>query len=271
MRKPLRTTVGLPRLLGLVGLVAAATLLASCGSDDGAAGGATGDGGGAEPVTLTVFAASSLTAAFEDLADQFEADHEGVTVELSFAGSSDLVAQIQQGAPADVFASADQANMDKLTGEDLQGSDPVEFATNTLEIAVPPDNPAGVESLQDLGGDLNLVVCAPEVPCGAAAQQVAADAGVELKPVSEEQSVTDVLNKVTSGEADAGLVYVTDVAAAGGAVEGITFPEADSVVNVYPIATVGDSEHADLAQEFVDLVTGGEGWKVLDGYGFGAP
>jgi molybdate transport system substrate-binding protein len=246
---------------GLVGLVGAVALLAACESD----------GEGAEPVTLTVFAASSLTAAFEDLAEQFEADHEGVTVELSLAGSSDLVAQIQQGAPADVFASADQPTMEKLVADDLQGSDPVDFATNTLEIAVPPDNPAGVESLADLAGDLNLVVCAPEVPCGAAAQQVAAHAGVELEPVSEEQSVTDVLNKVSSGEADAGLVYVTDVAAAGDAVEGITFPESGSVVNTYPIATVADSDHADLAQDFVDLVTGDRGRRVLEGYGFGAP
>jgi molybdate transport system substrate-binding protein len=261
-----RTAVGAVRWAGLV---AAATMLAACGSEEApATGGRDGD---AEPVTLTVFAAASLTAAFEDLGEEFEADHEGVTVELSFAGSSDLVAQIQQGAPADVFASADQANMDKLTAEDLQGTDPVDFATNTLEIAVPPDNPAGVESFDDLAGDLNLVVCAPEVPCGAATEQVAAEAGVSLAPVSEEQSVTDVLNKVSSGEADAGLVYVTDVAAAGDAVEGITVPEADSVVNTYPIATVRDSDQADLARDFVDLVTGDEGRRVLDRYGFGAP
>lgn len=273
----MRGTRGTWRIRSTVGaalVVVALAALAACGSDGdagAAAGGGASGSDAAEPVTLTVNAASSLTAAFEDLGERFEADHEGVTVEFSFAGSSDLVAQIQQGAPADVFASADQANMDKLTADDLQGSDPVEFATNTLEIAVPPDNPAGVKTFQDLAGDLNLVLCAPEVPCGAAAQQVADNAGVTLKPVSEEQSVTDVLNKVTSGEADAGLVYVTDVEAAGDDVRGITFPESDSVVNVYPIATVGGSEHAELAQELVDLVTGAEGQKVLQGYGFGAP
>lgn len=262
-----RTTVG------AAVAVAAMAVLAACGSGGSSDGAAGGDGStdAAEPVTLTVYAAASLTAAFEDLGTQFEADHDGVTVEFNFAGSSDLVAQIQEGAPADVFASADQANMDKLTADDLQGDDPVDFATNTLEIAVPPDNPAGVTTFQDLAGDLNLVTCAPEVPCGAAAQQVAENAGVTLKPVSEEQSVTDVLNKVTSGEADAGLVYVTDVEAAGDAVQGITFPESNSVVNVYPIATVGASKHADLAREFVDLVTGDAGQKVLQGYGFGAP
>jgi molybdate transport system substrate-binding protein len=248
-----------------LGVLAATTAMlgaAACGSDDSAAG---------SSVTLTVYAASSLTSAFEELGRRFEDSHEGVTVEFGFAGSSDLVAQIQQGAPADVFASADQANMEKLTSEGLHGSEPVDFASNTLRIAVPPDNPAGVESLQDLGGDLNLVVCAPAVPCGAAARQVAADAGVELHPVSEEQSVTDVLNKVTSGEADAGLVYVTDVAAAGDAVRGIDFPESEAVVNVYPIATVAGSEHARLAREFVDLVTGADGRAVLEGAGFGAP
>jgi molybdate transport system substrate-binding protein len=235
------------------------TSLAACGDDD--------DGG----TTLTVYAASSLTKTFEQIGTELEARHDGVTVEFSFGGSSDLVAQIQEGAPADVFASADTANMDKLTAEDLQAAEPENFATNTLEIAVPPDNPAGVESFDDLAGDLDLVVCAPVVPCGAATEQVADLAGVELRPVSEEQSVTDVLNKVVSGEADAGLVYVTDVATAGDAVEGIPFPEAGSAVNTYPIATVRDSEHADLAREFVDLVTSDHGRQVLTDLGFGTP
>jgi molybdate transport system substrate-binding protein len=224
-----------------------------------------------EPKTLTVYAASSLTTAFEELGETFEGEHDGVEVELSFAGSSDLVAQIQQGAPADVFASADEANMAKLVAGDLAAGDPVVFATNTLQIAVPPGNPAGVTSLDDLAGDLNLVVCAPEVPCGAAAAQVAEAGAVALRPVSEEQSVTDVLNKVASGEADAGLVYVTDVRGAGDAVEGIAFPEAESVVNRYPIVPVVDAEQPDLAQDFVDLVTSDEGRDVLREAGFGLP
>ncbi len=235
---------------------------AACGSDD------PGDSA-PEDTTLTVYAASSLTAAFEQIGDEFESTHDGVEVDFNFAGSSDLVAQIQEGAPADVFASADEANMEKLTAEDLQGSEPQTFASNTLEIVVPPRNPAGVESFQDLSDDgLNLVICAPEVPCGAATQTAAESADVELHPVSEEQSVTDVLAKVTSGEADAGVVYVTDVLAAGDDAEGIEFPESSSAVNVYPIATVADSENADLGQEFVDLVLGDAGQAILHDLGF---
>lgn len=236
--------------------------VAGCGSDDP-------DESAAEETTLTVYAAASLSAAFEQIAAEFESTHDGVQVEFNFAGSSDLVAQIQEGAPADVFASADEANMEKLTTDDLQGSDPETFASNTLQIAVPPGNPAGVESFQDLAASgLNLVICAPEVPCGAATQTVAESAGVELSPVSEEQSVTDVLSKVTTGEADAGLVYVTDVLVAGDDVEGIEFPESSSAVNVYPIATLAESENADLAQEFVDLVLEETGQSILQDAGF---
>jgi molybdate transport system substrate-binding protein len=137
---------------------------------------------------------------------------------------------------------------------------------------VPPGNPAGIETFSDLDEDgLNLVTCAPEVPCGAAAQQVAEAAGVRLSPVSEEQSVTDVLNKVTSGEADAGLVYVTDVMAAGDAVEGIDFPESSSAVNLCPIATVADSDEAALAQEFMEMVLGEPGQSILGDAGFAKP
>jgi molybdate transport system substrate-binding protein len=245
-------------------ITAAALLLAStlvaCGGDD-----EDGD-------EITVYAAASLTATFEDIAEQFESENDGVEVELNFGGSSDLVAQIQEGAPADVFASADEANMEKLTAEDLQGEDPRLFATNILQIVVPPDNPAGIETFADLAQEgLKLVICSPEVPCGAAAQSVAENAGVTLSPVSEEQSVTDVLGKVTSGEADAGLVYVTDVTAAGNDVLGIEFPESSSVVNSYPIATVADSDNSDVAQEFADYVLGDTGQQILADAGFGQP
>ncbi|GAB2445484.1 molybdate ABC transporter substrate-binding protein [Nocardioides hungaricus] len=244
-------------------VLALALSLTACGGDDGE----SGSGG---DTTLTVYAAASLTASFEEIATAFEKENDGVNVEFNFGGSSDLVTQIQEGAGADVFASADTANMDKLVAADLAGADPQDFATNTLEIAVPPGNPAGVTSFQDLAKPgLDLVVCAPEVPCGTASLQVADNAGVTLSPVSEEQSVTDVLAKVASGEADAGLVYVTDVLAAGKDVEGITFPESDSVVNTYPIAPVADSGEADLAQRFVDFVLGDTGQQVLADYGFG--
>ncbi len=260
----------------LLGTTAAALLVlttAACGGSDDSGG--SGDGGASaspESTTLTVFAASSLTTTFTELGTTFEESHDGVKVTFSFGGSSDLVAQIQQGAPADVFASADTANMDKATADDLVEGDPVDFASNTLEIAVPPDNPAGVASLQDLAkAGTKVVVCAPEVPCGAAAQKVEDAASLTLKPVSEEQSVTDVLNKVETGEADAGLVYVTDVKAAGDKVEGVTFPESSSGVNTYPIGALADSENADLAQEFVDLVTGADGQAVLAAAGFAKP
>jgi molybdate transport system substrate-binding protein len=240
---------------------------AACGSDD------SGDGSSeSESKTLTVYAAASLTSPFEEIGTQFEADHEGVKVKFSFGGSSDLVAQIQQGAPADVFASAETNNMDKASADDLIEGDPVDFATNTLEIAVPPDNPAGVASLADLATPgTKVVVCAAEVPCGAAAQGVEKAAGADIKPVSEEQSVTDVLNKVTTGEADAGLVYVTDVQAAGDKVKGITFPESSEVVNTYPIGALTDSKNQKLAEEFVGLVTGDDGQQILADAGFGKP
>ncbi|WP_402466380.1 molybdate ABC transporter substrate-binding protein [Isoptericola aurantiacus] len=242
----------------------AAVALAGCGAD--AAGTDT---------TLTVYAAASLTEAFEQIATDFEDDHPGVDVRLSFAGSSSLVAQIQQGAPADVFASADTATMDTLVTDGLVGT-PQDFATNTLEIAVPPGNPAGVTSLQDLADPApDVVVCAPQVPCGAATTAVVDHAGLTLHPVSEEQSVTDVLGKVTAGEADAGLVYVTDVARAGDQVEGIAFDESDAAVNTYPVATVDRSgrttDQADLARQFVDAVLAPDGQDVLADLGFAAP
>jgi molybdate transport system substrate-binding protein len=219
-----------------------------------------------------VYAAASLTAGFEQLGERFEDSHDDVEVALSFAGSSDLVAQILSGAPADVFASADEPNMDKLTAAGLTGTPPRIFATNTVQIATPPENPAGIRSLPDLADpEILLVVCAPVVPCGAATQTAAAAAGVELRPDSEEQSVTDVLGKVSSGEADAGLVYVTDVLAAGDDVLGIALPQEQAVVNRYPITTVADSPRADLAEEFIDLVLSEEGQAVLGRAGFGQP
>jgi molybdate transport system substrate-binding protein len=171
-----------------------------------------------------------------------------------------------------VFASADEANMDKLTAEDLQADDPQPFASNTLEIATPPDNPAGITSFADLAKPgVKVVVCAPEVPCGAATVKAEEATGVTLQPVSEEQSVTDVLGKVTSGEADAGLVYATDVTAAGEDVTGVPFPESSDIVNTYPIVALKDSDNADLAAEFVELVLGDTGQSILAEAGFAQP
>lgn len=260
-RRPPRATAAAAR----VTVLAVVTLLAATGCSGDAE-------GGTDRTTLTVLAAASLTSTFERIADDFEAAHPGTDVRLSFGGSSDLASQIENGAPADVFASADTDVMAGLVADGLTDGDPEPFATNTLEIAVPPGNPAGVRSLADLADPgLRLVVCAPQVPCGAAARRVADRAGLTLRPVSEEQSVTDVLAKVTSGEADAGLVYVTDVRAAGSKVDGIAFEESSSVVNTYPVAVVRGAAQPTLAREFVAAVTGAGGQRVLRDAGFGAP
>ncbi|MGA1838166.1 molybdate ABC transporter substrate-binding protein [Herbiconiux sp. 11R-BC] len=223
--------------------------------------------------SITVFAAASLKATFTELATEFEAANPGTTVALTFAGSSDLVTQITEGAPADVFASADTKNMKKLTdGGLIAASAPVDFATNVLEIAVPPSNPANIASFADLAKPgVKTVICAAQVPCGAATVTVEQATDVTLAPVSEESSVTDVLGKVTSGEADAGLVYVTDVTSAGNKVQGIPFPESSQAVNTYPIAPVTASKTPELAQAFVDFVTGSAGQGVLQAAGFGKP
>lgn len=229
-------------------------------------------GGGAPEQDLTVFAAASLKGPFTALAKKFEAGHPGTRVTLSFAGSADLATQLGQGAPADVFASADQKNMAKAAGAALVDGTPRDFASNVLAIAVPPANPANIGSFADLARPgTKLVVCAAQVPCGAAAATIAARAGVALKPVSEESAVTDVLGKVASGEADAGLVYVTDVRAAAGKVKGIDVPESAYAVNKYPIAALKGSRNKELAAAFVALVTGAEGQQLLTDAGFGSP
>jgi molybdate transport system substrate-binding protein len=222
--------------------------------------------------TVTVFAAASLTKTFTALGSEFEAAHPGSRVTFSFAGSSDLVSQLTAGAPADVFASADQANMGKaVRGKVIDGS-PVDFASNVLAIAVPPGNPAHVRSFADLAAPgVKTVICAPQVPCGAATASVEASTGVTLTPVSQESSVTDVLGKVASGEADAGIVYRTDVKGAGSKVASVPFPEAAKTVNVYPIARVAHAPNPAGAAAFVAFVTGPDGRKALAAAGFGAP
>ncbi|MCB7136095.1 molybdate ABC transporter substrate-binding protein [Cellulosimicrobium marinum] len=243
--------------------------------------GATGTGGdgaasGTGERTLTVLAAASLRDVFTDLAAEFEAEHDGVTVTLSFAGSSDLGDQILAGAPADVFASADERTMDRVVDAG-DATDPVPFATNTLTIVTPPDNPAGVATFADLAReDVAVVVCAPQVPCGAATDTVERAAGVPVHRVSEEASVTDVLGKVTAGEADAGLAYVTDATLAEDAVEVVDVPETDAALNTYPVAVVAAAadrgpEQVDLARAWVELVTGETGRTALDAAGFGTP
>ena len=257
MKKRLLATLAVGILLAVAGCSAAAPTPSASPTKDSLGG------------SITVFAAASLTKTFGTLVTKFEAEHPGVTVVTSFAGSADLVAQITGGAPADVFASADTKNMAKVST--LVGT-PVNFATNVLEIAVPPSNPARIATFADLAKPgVKTVICAPAVPCGAAAAALETAAGVTLTPVSEENAVTDVLGKVSSGEADAGLVYVTDVRGAGSAVKGITFPESGAAVNTYPIATVKASANGKVAKAFVDYVIGKVGRSVLAAAGFGAP
>jgi molybdate transport system substrate-binding protein len=260
------------RLLALFYVLALA-LISGCGSSDQApASSSAPSTSAAAGGKIMVFAAASLKQTFTDIGEQFKTDNPGASVEFSFAGSSDLVTQLTQGAQADVFASADTKNMDKAAQAGLLAGGPVNFASNTLTIAVAPGNPKKIASFKDLTQQgLNVVVCAPQVPCGSATQSVEKATGVTLNPVSEESSVTDVLNKVTTGEADAGLVYVTDVKGAGDKVAAVEFPEAADAVNTYPIAVLKESKNPELARKFVDLVTGESGQKVLSAAGFAKP
>jgi molybdate transport system substrate-binding protein len=244
--------------------------LAGCGGssgDDNAGPGATGPSG-----KIVVLAASSLTESFTALGKAFEADHPGTTVSFSFAASSELATQIQQGAPADVFASASPATMAQVSDAGDTASKPVTFVGNTLEIAVPAGNPGKVTGLADFAKkDLTIALCAPEVPCGAAADKVFAAAEVTPAPDTLEADVKATLAKVTLGEVDAALVYKTDVIAAGDKVEGIDFPEAAEAVNDYPIAVLAASRRPATAQGFVDLVLSAAGQKVLSEAGFQQP
>lgn len=219
---------------------------------------------------LLIFAAASLKTPFTEIGDRFTAANPGTVVELSFAGSADLLSQLTQGADADVFASADTPTMNRAAGFGILGGQPATFATNTLTIAVAPENPLGLRSFRDLQ-NVSVVVCAVQVPCGAALPRLEQEAGVDLRPVSEESSVTDVLNKVTSGAADAGLVYVTDALAAGDSVTAVAFPEAANAINTYQIATLKQSRDTSLASAFVNFVTGPVGRSALAAAGFGTP
>jgi molybdate transport system substrate-binding protein len=219
-----------------------------------------------------VFAAASLTESFTEVGEAFTAANPDASAEFSFDASSALVEQVIHGAPADVFASADTANMDKLTEPGLNGTEPVVFATNLLTIIVAPDNPQGITGVEDLANpDLKVVICAPEVPCGRYANEIFANAGVTVTPVSLEQNVRGVVTKVTAGEADAGIVYVTDVIAAGDAAEMVEIPEDINVIAEYPIATVAESGSPEVGEAFIEFLTGTEGQAIMAEYGFGAP
>lgn len=221
--------------------------------------------------SLTIYAAASLKASFDELAGQFEELHPDLVVApIVYDGSSTLVTQLIEGAPADVFASADERNMDTAVDATIVDA-PVLFATNTLVIAVPAGNPGDVTGLASLADpELDIILCAPEVPCGGASETLLANEGVTVTPASLEQNVTAVLTKVAAGEADAGLVYRTDVVG-NDQVESLVPEGAEEVVNRYPIAVLTDAENPAAAAAFAEFVLGEAGHTVLADHGFGAP
>src|ERR1700756_144646 len=204
--------------------------------------------------SIVVFAAASLKPAFTQISQQFKTDNPGSGVDFDFGGSSELATQLTQGATADVFASADTAQMATVTKAGLLAGEPTNFASNTLVIVTAPGNPKSIGSFAaPAKPGLNVVICHKPVPCGSATQRIEDSTGVRLNPVSEELSVTDVLNKVTTGQADAGLVYVTDARSAADKLTAVPFPQAASAVNTYPIAVLKKSTNSALAHKFVDL------------------
>ena len=255
-----------------------AVCLAACGgsasnSSTGAATGAAsaGTSGGAQKATgkVTVLAAASLQKAFEEIEKTVEKDNPGLDVTFDFQGSQDLVASLAGGDSADVLATANNSTMKTAADQKLVGSQ-TEFATNVLTLIVPKGNPKKITGLDSSLDGANLVICAPEVPCGEATKKLAQAQGITLKPVSEEQKVTDVRGKVESGEADAGIVYTTDAAAAKDKTDKIDIPDG-GVVNHYPIAQTAKPENPAGAQAFIDAVTGKTGQEILAKHGFGKP
>jgi molybdate transport system substrate-binding protein len=248
-------------------LVVAAVLLTACGGSGGNATtspSATPLGG-----TVSVFAAASLTDAFNALGTSFHAANSGVTVKFNFAGTPTLVTQIEQGAPADVFASADTTNMDKLKGDGFTIGSPQVFARNKLEIVVAPGNPKGITGLADLAkAGVIYITEAPTVPAGKYALQALKMAGVTVTPKSLETDVKSVVSKIELGEADAGIVYTTDVTAAGSKVTGVPIPDADNVIATYPIVAVKATTNAVAANAFVAYVLSAAGQAKLQSFGF---
>lgn len=261
------------RALGVLAVAGLLTLTACGGSTPAADAGSSGTTeDGALTGTLTVFAAASLTDVFTDLGDQLMAENPDLQITFNFAGSSALATQITQGAPADVFASANQKQMTVVTDAGANADDPTVFTENVLEIAVPPGNPGGITGLADFGdAEKTIAICAPDVPCGAAAEQVFTAAGITAQPDTLEEDVKAALTKVQLGEVDAALVYATDVQAAGDGVEGIEFPEAEDAVNDYPICTLQGATNPEAAQAFVDLVESDAGQQALTDAGFRSP
>jgi molybdate transport system substrate-binding protein len=247
------------RVLGVV-----AALLAACGSPASTSSSTTPLSG-----TVSVFAAASLTASFNAIGTSFQAANRGVTVKFNYAGTPTLVTQIEQGAPADVFASADTTNMDRLKGDGFTAGTPQVFAHNELEIVVAPGNPKGIAGLDDLAKPGVIYITeAPTVPAGKYALQALKMAGVTVTPKSLETDVKSVISKIELGEADAGIVYTTDVTAAGDKVQGVPIPAAENVIATYPIVAVKASPNLAAAKAFIAYVLSAAGQAQLQSFGF---
>ena len=259
------------RVLVLV-VAALCGVATGCGaSGTGSSASSSNAGSGGVSGTITVFAAASLKESFTGLGRQFESAHPRTKVVFNFGPSSGLAAQIAQGAPADVFASASPKNMTQVTHAGLAPS-ATTFARNVMAVAVPPTNPGRVTQLSDLGKPaVKVALCQSSVPCGATAAKVFANAGVKVTPVSQEVDVKAVLAKVTLGEVDAGVVYVTDVRSAGAKVKGIGIPDDVNASTDYPIATLSTSANKATAQAFTDLVLSDQGASALARAGFAKP
>lgn len=255
-------TPNLRRLIGAVSVAAISLTAAACnGSDDDEA---------VVEGQLFVFAAASLKTPLTEIASSFEDAHDGVEVVLSFTGSNTAATQVIEGAPAGVLATANAASMQQAIDKGAV-TEATTFATNSMAILVAPDNPSKIKTVADLANpDLTVVLCAPEVPCGSYADELLAAAEVDLKPKSFEANVNGVVTKVINREADAGLVYSTDVNAAGNLASGVEIPAEQNITAEYQIAAVG-AEPSGAATEFVKLVTSSEGNEVLTKYGFGVP
>jgi molybdate transport system substrate-binding protein len=221
---------------------------------------------------VVVFAASSLTEAFTEMGTAFKVDNPDANVTFNFAGSGDLVTQISQGAPADVFVSADDTNMKKLTDATENAGDPVAIARNSMEILVEKGNPKAIATVADLAKpDTIVVLCAESVPCGKNAAAVLANADVAVTPASLEDKVKGVVTKISAGEADAGIVFVTDVNSAGDGAEGVKIPDDINVISNYPIVVTKEAPNPEAAQAFIDFVASDAGQAILAKYGFLAP
>ncbi|MBX9399452.1 molybdate ABC transporter substrate-binding protein [Streptomyces sp. TRM72054] len=275
MTRSARRTRRTRRTLRSAGAGAALLLaLTSCSSSSDT-GSSAKSGTSASPQlsgTVTVFAAASLEESFTKLGTQFERQHPGTKVTFSFGGSDSLAASILGGAPADVFAAASPNTMRIVTDAGGTSASPTTFVRNQLEIATLPGNPDKISSLKDLtGSGLKVVLCDESVPCGAAAKKALDASKLKLTPVSYEQDVKSALTKVELKEADAAVVYKTDVRAAGDKVAGVDFPESADAINDYPIALLKDAPNAEAAQAFIDLVQSADGQKVLTEAGFLTP